>query len=194
MMLILEDTVTQLPVYVTDNIFVAQCLRTGILDLMLYDAGDDRRIAMLKRVLEDSRGAVTWKETQIDLSLHPSTAEKARLAAVRGPLFRYLIERADDYRTRNRFGYSEHDMLAIARALEDHAAVGEYARITNVTPEFAQQELSIILESKTKDDFKVFTICELWRRRINQCDTLEQAVALKELIRSGFYMPGVFDE
>jgi hypothetical protein len=194
MMLILEDTITQLPVYVTDNVFVAQCLRTGILDLMLYDAEDVSQATVLRKVLEGSQGAITVKNGHVDLSQHAATAEKARLAAVRGPVFRYLIERADDYRSRNRFGYGEHDMLAIARALEDPTAIADYARITGVNELFAREELQLMLETKTKDDFKIFTICEMWRRRINECTAHEQADKLKGLIRSGFYMPGVFDE
>jgi hypothetical protein len=194
MMLILEDTITQLPVYVTDNVFVAQCLRTGILDLALYDTEDPKHAMMIRKVLEDSRGASTVKNGPLDLSRHPTTGEKARLAAIRGPVFRYLIERADDYRVRNRFGYSEHDMLAVARALDDPKAIADYARITGVGELFAREELQLMLETKTKDDFKVFTICEMWRRRINECTAHEQADKLKSLIRSGFYMPGVFDE
>lgn len=195
MIFVLEDTATILPIFVTENVFVAQCLRTGIFDLKMYSFDrKDQKFLMLKKILEDSGGKFSMKQGSVDLSQYPSTAEKARLAAIRGPVFQFLIDCADEYRSRNRFGYGEHDMLAIARALEDPKAIEDYAQITGVEPAFAQQELALILETKTKDDFKIFTMCEMWRLKINACTTAEETTALREQIKTGFRMPGMFDD
>jgi hypothetical protein len=69
----------------------------------------------------------------------------------------------------------------------------EYAEIMNLTPEFAKQELSMIVNSIAEDRFRIFALCNMWREKINKCYTQADIDKLSDPMLSTFWMAGIPD-
>jgi hypothetical protein len=60
-----------------------------------------------------------------------------------------------------------------------------------MSTEFAKEELSMIVESVYIDHFRLFTICNFWKKSINQITTIEEMNELLPKIRKSFVSPGI---
>jgi hypothetical protein len=61
----------------------------------------------------------------------------------------------------------------------------------DMTPQAARNELEMISESIHIDQFRIFTICNMWKKKINQMQTIEEIDNVIEKIIKSFYSAGI---
>jgi hypothetical protein len=191
----LEDHTTSSAIFVTEDVFLARCLKSGILDCTLRSVDSLYLSKTMKKTLDDSEGRKSLRIESgryvvVDLTENGYTLEKVRLARIRSRAFRHLLKTADQFRNRNLLGYCLSDTESIAHSLTDDNLLSTYAAIMGIDIEFARQELTLRVESKRDDDFRIFVLCERWTKRINECESESDIDSIIEQISHDFNSPG----
>ena len=193
----LEDHVTYGVLLTTDDVFLMNNIRSGILDCYV------RMFSTHTQTVDalTTHGSKTTNDTGIkivpggvfefSLDSHPEFKKKQELVKIRKVAFDLLLDCSRRFRTNNNYGFSEFDMAAIEYALSTPTSINEYATVMNMSPEFAQQELSMLRDSFHQDNFRIFTVCKMWKERINRCETKEEIAALLGPIRQSFWVSGI---
>lgn len=127
----------------------------------------------------------------INLNDYPDIQKKKMLIELRIPAFQLLIEKLHLANTKNILGFSNNTPQVIASMLTNSSRITEYATTMKITPEFALSELKMLSDSMAIDNFRIFTLSMFWQKRINQCETTEDAQALLEPIRRSFWSAGI---
>lgn len=195
MMYYLEDTATRSIVFITDNIFLANNMASGILDVYLRTTSPGESVNKIKEHLSTKFdvGITFGKNSmvEVDLTDHSYTKEKLRLVRLRRTLFEELLFGVQSATASNKFGFSPGDEFHIQYALTDDNALMEYASILNISTEFAKKELRLISESIIKNNFRIFTMATLLKEKINSVTTEDEAAYVKSLLKSSFITAGM---
>lgn len=103
----------------------------------------------------------------------PSIQRKIELLKLRAPAMRALQKHYNEETVTNLYGFGEFDPFVIKYFLKNKIAMEECASFVKQDPEFLADELSLIVESVIDDRFRLFTVCNMWKNKINQCTTQE---------------------
>jgi hypothetical protein len=195
----LEDHATYAVIFITDDVFLINNIRDGILDCHVKvfstsSSTTETLIAHGQKTNNDTAIKITpIGPREFLLDNYPELKQKQELVKLRLPAFTALLDSSRKYRVSNQYGFDACDIDAIKYSLDNPIAVAEYARVMDMTPEFAQQELSMIVTSQLQDNFRIFTICDKWKKRINQATTGEEVAALLDPIKQSFWLAGIPD-
>jgi hypothetical protein len=186
----ISEPATLAILYAHADPYLISALNAGVLDCEIKIC--DRRI--YERILAYGSGIV--KQTQNDvesfnLDDYPDIKKKRNLIEMRAPVFQLLIEKLHLANTKNILGFSNNTPQVIASMLTNSSRITEYATTMKITPEFALSELKMLSDSMAIDNFRIFTLSMFWQKRINQCETTEDAQALLEPIRRSFWSAGI---
>ena len=186
----ISEPATLAILYAHADPYLISALNAGVLDCEIKIC--DRRI--YERILMYGSGIV--KQTQNDvesfnLDDYPDIKKKRNLIEMRAPVFQLLIEKLHLANTKNILGFSNNTPQVIASMLTNSSRITEYATTMKITPEFALSELKMLSDSMAIDNFRIFTLSMFWQKRINQCETTEDAQALLEPIRRSFWSAGI---
>jgi hypothetical protein len=130
---------------------------------------------------------------EIDLTNFQYTREKLRLINLRKPLFELLLSSVQQHNASNRIGFSPADDIYIQYALSNSEALAEYASALGMSTEFAKKELTLISDSAIKNNFRIFTVATRLKEKINSVHTVQDADAVRPLIKSAFDLAGMIN-
>jgi len=193
----LEDHATYAVICITDDIFLISNIRDGILDCHLKvfsteSLTTETLVAHGER-LTNTTGIKMSPTGPVEFSLdaYPDLKRKQELVKFRKVAFSVLLDSSRKYRASKQYGFSSDDVTAIKYALDNPGSIAEYAQVMKLEPAFAQQELSMIVTSILQDNFRIFTICDMWKSRINQCTTADEINMLVAPIKQSFWLAGI---
>lgn len=193
----LEDHATYAVIFITEDLFMINNLRDGILDchVRVFSTASlttEKLLEHGERATNDTGIKMSPTGPQeFSLAEYPALKQKQELIKLRKPAFAALLDSSRKYRVTNQYGFDTADLSAIEYALKDPASVAEYAQIMQMTPEFAHQELSMILTSLLQDNFRIFTVCNMWKSQINQCTTADELNKMLDPIKKTFWIAGI---
>ena len=193
----LEDHVTYGVLLITEDLFLLNNIRSGILDcyVRMFSTPTqtvDILLAHCNKTTNDTgMKIVPGGVFEFSLDDHPEFKRKQELVKLRKVAFEALLDSATRFRINNNYGFFDHDVNAINYALTDAAAVNEYAKVMNSTPEFAREELNMIKDSFYQDNFRIFTVCKMWKEKINKCESIEEINSLIPSIKQSFWLSGI---
>lgn len=195
----LEDHVTYGVLLITEDLFLLNNIRSGILDCYARKFSipkiDQTAAALFahcdKTTNDTGMKIVPGGVFEFPLDDHPEFKRKQELVKLRKTAFEVLLDSASRFRINNTYGFFEHDANAINHALTDPAAVNEYAKVMNATPEFAREELTMIRDSFYQDNFRIFTVCKMWKEKINKCESIDEINTLIPSIKQSFWLSGI---
>lgn len=194
----LQDHSSKSIIFLTDDIFLANNIQSGILDCYLKFIDNYEQIKAVIEHLEKedviSSGiglAPNGDIRIIDLELFDHVKEKIKLIRIRKPCFEELLTCVRKHSSYNHIGFNYGDELFIQHALRDPRALEEYAMVLGITPEFAKKELTMISESTIKDNFRIFTVSSMIKEKINQLTDPSQVEGMIKFIRNSFIFPGI---
>jgi len=182
--------------------YVVNNLKSGALDCEVFCTGGFSSAINTLRTHSDNADSNTGirfvghgfgSVEEFSLENSPQLAKKQRLVRLRRVAFVKLLNQAQQYRNKNAPGFHASDALVINQALVDPNRIKEYADILGISEFFAQQELSMIVDTVLVDCFRLFTICNFWKKRINQAETQEQINNLLIKMSESFYSAGIAD-
>jgi len=127
----------------------------------------------------------------ISLKDKPRIQNIINLINLRTPAFKQLLELYNQASLPNLYGFGPMDPVVIKHTLSDNVAISEYATVMNLDECFAKSELNMIVESIWDDRFRIFTICNMWKERINQCYTREDIDKLYGPMKNSFNGVGI---
>jgi hypothetical protein len=191
----IKDHTTNGILFVSHDAYLVNNLKEGILDCYchtLVAPAQESSIGKLiehcnKDVIDTGIKFVNNALEEFALDEFPILRHKQNLIKIRKPGFEKLLSDARRYRSENLHGFHSSDLDTIKSAISNQNQLNEYARIIGMSPSFAKQELSMIVESIQADQFKIFTICNLWKQRINQCESSEEIKKYIPLIWQTFW-------
>lgn len=193
----LEDHATYAVLFITEDIFLINNIRDGILDchVKVFSKSSlttEKLTTHGKKDTNDTGIKMSPAGPQeFSLDKFPEIKQKQELVKLRKPAFDVLLDSSRKYRASNQYGFDSVDASAIRYALGNPSAIAEYSQVMNINPEFAQQELSMIITSLDQDNFRIFTICDMWKNQINQCTSTAEINNLLEPIKSSFWLAGI---
>ena len=186
----IKDSATDAVLGVDQNLYLITNIQSGILDSEINVDNNDNNYAKL---LEHGNRNGDLKGININLTeftIPNSVRLKQRLVKVRKPAFKQLLHGLELMRAKNIYGFTEFDVPAIEYALKNTAQLNEYAVVMNTAPEFAKNELTMIIDSIRIDTFRMFTIGQLWKKKINSCTTLEEINLITKYMQNSFWEKG----
>jgi hypothetical protein len=193
MLYYLEDHASSALLFIHQQPYLVNNLKSGILDC--YVRTFDKSYPIIETLQNHSNVDTIFKIGPTGLIEIPITDKlryNCNLIKIRHPAFEVLLQAAEQYRNKNSYGFYPSDPFVINLALQDANRIDEYASVMNISSEFAKQELTMIAESIQIDQFKIFTVCNLWKQRINSCEdpaTIQQYIKL--IKRSFASTPGI---
>lgn len=201
-MFYLEDHTSKAILFSTDNIFLLNNIKAGILDCRIHSVIPahkklfEKLSTRLKKVT--ARSGLRYSQDSdkklcvFDLSNYPETKIKYDLINMRLPAFEILLDEHRLYMTRVNFGFSEQDFFHMHYAIKNKTCLEHYAYQTGISKEFALQELELLSSSAIIDSFKVFSLCTAWKKKINNTTKKQDIEKLLPLIRMSFYNSMIF--
>jgi hypothetical protein len=194
----LEDYSTNAVIFVTSDVHVINNLMSGILDCHRFVVYDDETFKILNEhgsKISNDTGIKFLKGSieEFSIDAFPDLKRKQELVKIRAPLFKLLLQHANRFAASNRYGFWYTDEFTIKYALSNPSMIEEYASIMNISADFAKQELTLIVDSILADNFRIFTVCNMWKERINKCNTYEDAEKLRVPIEQTFWLAGIPD-
>lgn len=193
----LEDHSTYAVIFITEDLFMINNLRDGILDchVKVFSTASlttEKLVEHGERSNNDTGIKISPIGPQeFSLAEYPDLKRKQELVKLRKPAFAALLDSSRKYRVSNQYGFDFADSAAIEYALNNPSAIAEYAQVMQMSSEFAQQELSMISTSILQDNFRIFTICDMWKVRINQCTSVNEITNLLDPIKQSFWLAGI---
>lgn len=196
----LEDLASNAILCISDNVFLINNIKSGILDSQRYSISSTYTPTIEKiqnhfNLLSNDQGLRFTPSGLVNFSLDefPETKQKQELVKLRFPAFQNLLNYAEVARSNNQFGFVPNEEFYIKEALGNQNSINEYANILNISPEFAREELSMIVDSIFLDNFRIFTVCNMWKERINKCTTAEEIDKIKIPMQDTFWIAGIPD-
>jgi hypothetical protein len=178
----LEDHATGAVLFIHREAYIVSNLKSGILDCYLNTFLDNSQtVNELQNHNEITTILKIGASGTIEIPVTDALRRKRDLIKLRAPAFELLLKSAEKYRNKNLYGFHPTDTVVIEQALSNQNKIGEYAQVMGISAEFAKSELNMIIDSVHTDRFKVFTVCNLWKHRINSCestDTMQQYMTL----------------
>lgn len=189
----LEDTATKSVLAISDNIFLINNLSSGILDNHLRATTSYYHADKIQKHLDTNvnTGILFESLAEVDLENFEYTKRKLWLINLRKPLFEELLINVAKTVAGNRIGFSFGDEVFVQYALDNDAALEEYASVLNMSPEFAKKELRLISESAIKHNFRTFTIATKFKEKINKVKSEAEAEEVKKLLKTSFTIAGM---
>jgi hypothetical protein len=194
----LEDYASKAILYAHTDLMLITNLQSGILDIhkrILIGGPTADKIQAHGRLHTNDIGIKFGQNTVVEFLLDnfPDAKRKQELIKLRAPLFEKLLVQSRLACANNSYGFNVGDDIYIRYALNQSNCINEYAEIMNLSPEFAKQELTMIVNSIADDRFRIFAICNMWKERINKCYTQADIDRLAEPMLSTFWMAGIPD-
>jgi len=194
----LEDLASGAILLITPDLFLINNIKSGILDCHRHSLSSEyvptiNQISQHNKLTTNSTGIRFTPTGLFEFSLDefPEAKQKQYLVKIRLPAFKLLLESANSARSNNRYGFAPGDDLYIKEALNNPTALADYARINNIDVDFAKEELSMIVESIFIDNFRIFSVCNMWKERINKCTTEDEISKILTAIKDTFWMAGI---
>jgi hypothetical protein len=195
----LEDERSRAVIFISDNIFLVNNIKSGIIDcnLFVFDQYTDtvKQIEEHLKLGNDSIGIKIGPTGPIKFSLEnlPEVKSRQRLARLRKPLYENLLANAKKSTARSYFGFNIGDEVYIKNALTDDNAISEYASVIGLDPQVAKDELTMLVDSMFQEKFRTFTLCTKWKEQINKVETSDEAARLLPLITKSFFISSILD-
>lgn len=195
MLYYLQDHATSAILFIHENEYLVSNLKSGILDCYLQAMKPSQITVELQQhsaKVDNNTGIKIVQNGTKEFSLeqYADIASKQKLIKIRKHGFVALLEYAKQYRSKKTYGFYPTDPFVIESALADKYKISEYATIMGVTEDFAKQELRMISESMYTDQFRIFTICNFWKKKINALSTEEEMNLILPEMRKSFGSPG----
>lgn len=192
----LEDSETSAILCISDNLYLIENLRSSVTDCSVRSITSPIESLAIIKHFNKKQYVTGIKLTksgiqEFALSDYPVLLKKQQLLDIQKPGLETLLSYADEYRAKNSFGFSITDLESIQYALTNPTRIEEYAQMLNVSTEFALTELTMIHESLQIDRFRVFTVCAMWKKKINQCTTTDEVSQIIECIQDSFWTAGI---
>jgi hypothetical protein len=183
----LQDHATAAILFIHKNPYIVNNLKSGILDCYSFSFSDYG--TTVEKIQEHSNKITNETGIRIvppsieefSLDNYPEIARKQELIKIRASGFEELLACSEQYRNRNSYGFHPIDPIVIKEMLENQNRIEDYATVMGISPEFAKTELDMIVNSTFIDQFKIFTVCNLWKQRINTCEdqtTMQRYIGL----------------
>ena len=193
----LQDQSTSAVLFIHQDPYLVNNLKSGILDC--YSNSFTKATSTVTELQDHSDKQINdtgiriapHGTTEFSLEKFPAIAKKQELIKVRKVGFVALLHYAQQYRAKNLYGFHPTDPFIIERALSDQDRINEYATIMGVSPEFSKEELTMVAESIYIDQFRLLTVCNLWKKYINQIYTVEEMNNLLPRMKQSFVSPGI---
>ena len=182
MNLFIQESRFRIILFADTDPFLIKNLASGILDCKINACGDAEYQSIINHPKYGDTTHGMYFSIQPALgrleTLHivkePSIQRKIEIAKLRAPAFRLLQQHYNEAMIDNIYGFSEFDPFVINYFLKNKIAMEESASYFKHDPEFYTAELSLIVESVIDDRFRLFTICNMWKNKINNCTTQEE--------------------
>jgi hypothetical protein len=195
----LQDHATSAVLFIHQDPYLVNNLKSGIIDC--YSNSFTKATGTVTELQDHSNKQTNdtgiritpHGTTEFSLEEFPAIAKKQQLIKIRKVGFVTLIEHAQQYRAKNLYGFHPADPFVIERALSDQDRIDEYATIMGISPKFAREELTMVAESIYIDQFRLLTVCNLWKKQINQTTTVEEMNKLLPRIKQSFVSPGIIN-
>lgn len=190
----LQDHVANAILLITENVFLINNIKAGILDCHVYSfAHRNETVDIIEQYNDSNRGIklAGLGVSEFSLDEFPDVKRKQELVNIRKPAFELLLNCADNAIAKNQYGFNDHDIEYIQHALKSSTAIAEYATVMKLNPEFAKEELSMIVDSVFQDRFRIFTVCNMWKEQINKCVTIDEIRNVMSLIKDSFVFAGM---
>jgi hypothetical protein len=193
----LQDHPTSAVLFIHQDPYLVNNLKSGILDCYsnsftkLTSTVTELQDHSNKKINDTGIRVVPHGTDEFSLEEFPEIAKKQELIKIRKVGFVALLEHAQQYRAKNLYGFHPADPFIIERALDDQDRIYEYATIMGVSSEFAKEELTMVAESIYIDQFRLLTVCNLWKKQINQTTTVEEMTNLLPRMKQSFVSPGI---
>jgi len=187
----IQDPFTLSLLYIDHDPYLVSALNAGVLDCVIKNCNQKvyQDIIILKNNDRDVKFNKKYKLEITELSLE--LKRKKSLIEIRVPAYRLLIEKLQLAQATNILGFNKRTPQIISSMLKDNDRICEYAKIMEVSPEFALNELTMLADSLTIDDFRIFTLSMFWQKKINSCETDNDVISLMEPIRRSFWSAGI---
>ena len=193
----LQDHATSAVLFIHQDPYLVNNLKSGILDCYsnsftkVTGTVTELQDHCNKKINDTGIQIVPDGTAEFSLEDFPDIAKKQELIKIRKVGFIALLEHAQQYRSKNVYGFHPADPFVIERALTDQDRINEYATIMGVSPEFAKEELTMVAESIYIDQFRLLTVCNLWKKHINQITTVDEMNNLLPRMKQSFVSPGI---
>lgn len=190
----LQDHIANAILLITEDIFLINNIKAGILDCHVYTfAHRNETVDIIEQHVDTDYGIkiAGMGVSKFSLDEYPDVKRKQELVRVRKPAFESLLHYANTAIAKNQYGFSEYDIGYIQHALTNPVAISEYAHLMKLNAEFAAQELTMIVDSVFQDRFRIFTVCNMWKEQINKCTTADEIADLMPLIKDSFSFAGM---
>jgi hypothetical protein len=178
----LEDHATGAILFIHQDPYLVSNIKSGILDCYLHVLTNGAVTANILQTHSNPDTVLKMAPNRLaELPITDALRKKIDCIKLRRPAFELLLESSKKYRNKNLYGFHTSDMDVIQHALTNRNKLEDYAQVMGIDVEFAKKELSMIVESVYIDQFKIFTVCNLWKQRINDCndfDTMQQYMPL----------------
>jgi hypothetical protein len=186
----ITDPVSSAILYINENPYLVSALNAGILDCIIKTCNDEvhHNILNLKKTGMDIK---LDNNIPVITELSFELKRKKSLIELRAPAFQILIRGLELAKVNNILGFNDKTPQIILSVLNDNARILEYARIMDMTPEFALNELTMLSDSLNIDDFRIFTLSMFWQKKINACENVEDVKLLMEPISRSFWSSGI---
>lgn len=195
----LQDPVSKAILLITSDIFLINSLKSGILDcnrFALDATSNSPTVLKIENHFKLSNNNIGIRFTpsglaEFSLDEYPQIKYKQELIKIRKPAFEILLKASSISRSNNAYGFAYGDEIYIKESLNSVTAINDYARIMGINPEFAKEELAMIVDSIFLDNFRIFAVCNMWKERINRCITAEEISSLLVAIKDTFSLAGL---
>jgi hypothetical protein len=195
----LQDYISKAVFFIDQDILLVNNVQSGILDctkhILEYDRTIVSKIESHCKLITNDVGLrlSSGNISEFSLDDYPEAKRKQELVKIRTPLFKRLLRQATLAYSNNCHGFSPADELYIQHAINKPDLIFEYSEIMNISETFAKEELSMIVDSIMLDRFRIFSLCNMWKEKINKCMTHEDAFKLLKPMTESFYMAGIPD-
>jgi len=198
MLYYLQDHASSFIIFISQNTYLINNLRSGILDCHFYSIEPGPTANRIQEYInkEENNKGIKFSFNGLEefsLDEFPDVQNKQRLIKIRSKAFKVLLDHANAYRSKNIYGFYPADPFVIERALEDQNRINEYAQVMKIDPQAARSELKMIIDSIQIDQFRIFTICNMWKQKINQITTIDESEDIIKKIIKSFYSAGIHD-
>lgn len=193
----LEETDSKCVLVISDDIYLINNMASGLLDAA-FRTTDNKDLAEkvmthMSNNTDIGISLVKGFPKPVSLRNFDTTAKKLKLAAIRKPCFEKLLKCVRSHTAMNKVGFNNGDEFYIQYALSNKNALDEYAEVLGMDPDFARKELTLISESALRDNFRVFTVSNLIKNKINQMTNESEIPDMIELITKAFTLYGILD-
>jgi hypothetical protein len=190
----LQDHVANAILLITEDVFLINNIKAGILDCHVYTFTHRNETVDIIEQHNNSNYGIKLAGlgvSEFSLDEFPDVKRKQELVNIRKPAFELLLHCANTAIAKNQYGFNDQDIDYIQHALKSPTTIAEYAQVMKLNPEFAKEELSMIVDSVFQDRFRIFTVCNMWKEQINKCVTVEEVSNITPLIKDSFVFAGV---